>query len=263
MKGKKIFTLIELLIVIAIIAILAGMLLPALNKTRMLARTTNCTNNQKQILIYHLLYADNYKEWGLGASYRSNHGTNSRGEAIRASFPAMYAKDLGWYPGINLAPWDYGRSNVWKILRCEDGLQNCIQFSPSNRVNAFTTYFLCDGLSLDCPTPVASPSLGRPRDWIRDSDYGVFKPSSTPNPSSLHWINCAMFYTDAYLRFWHSGNSIVGFVDGHVGPLRWKDVSGYSAPSTSYPNTPAFGSNCSRWNYPCNGRNRKALSATL
>ena len=61
-KMKKCFTLIELLITIAIIAILAGMLLPALSRARDKATSMQCMNNVKQLTIGNLTYASDFGE---------------------------------------------------------------------------------------------------------------------------------------------------------------------------------------------------------
>lgn len=57
-KQKKAFTLIELLTVIAVIAILASLLLPAMTKAKEKAQGSQCLNNQRQLSLAWRMYAD-------------------------------------------------------------------------------------------------------------------------------------------------------------------------------------------------------------
>src|ERR1044072_7066481 len=54
------FNLLELLVVTGIVAVLAGLLMPAISKARQTARGTQCINNQRQlVLTWNLYHGDN------------------------------------------------------------------------------------------------------------------------------------------------------------------------------------------------------------
>jgi prepilin-type processing-associated H-X9-DG protein/prepilin-type N-terminal cleavage/methylation domain-containing protein len=57
------FTLVELLVVIGIIAVLIGMLMPALGAARNQSRSVQCKSNLHQIAVGCLMYAQEYKVW--------------------------------------------------------------------------------------------------------------------------------------------------------------------------------------------------------
>jgi prepilin-type N-terminal cleavage/methylation domain-containing protein len=132
------FTLVELLVVIAIISILAALLLPALDEALFSARQISCANNQRQLHLAMVQYANSWdgaigkQDFGRAAdgSYRGlantiiqsnlpvgdgritiNHGAWMAGELAT---PEMYfCHDLSWEnPNGNADESDVGEMDL-------------------------------------------------------------------------------------------------------------------------------------------------------
>lgn len=122
-KAPLLFTLVELLIVIAIIALLAGMLLPALKKAKDAAKSIICMNRQKQLALGVLSYTNDFD------NYRP---------AIFTSAPTY----KGW--NVILAEFDYLPNEDNKVWLCPI-------YPPENVSDSSTNMSHTIGMNRDSP----------------------------------------------------------------------------------------------------------------
>ena len=235
------FTLIELLVVIAIIAIIAAILLPVLASAQKRAQQAACLNNQKQLALAWIMYADENSDQVVGFSTDPNATVpNWRVEAdeVTAALPAGYTgqQALTWLfqTGFRSGPL-YQYASEPDILHCPGDIRitiaNHFCWDSYSGVNGFiggdADYQALPGY-LTKKNQVRHPSDRFL--WVEEcASQEVTAHGQTFGENQRTWDmregTPAFGFADALWgdspAAFHGANSTFNFADGHAESRKW------------------------------------------
>ena len=224
-QGLQGFTLIELLVVIAIIAILAALLLPALAKAKEKALRVQCMSDQKQMLLGHIMYAQDSND----RLAPPNCG-GSGGAMLPYNPPGWLYKPGEVLPGI---PGPGQTNGPSKGLYYPYLLNWKMYWGPAHKTNtaAWKQSFIKFN-SYAMNGAVISGSLAF--DWSAGEAGRTYKSTDFKPTDMLFWepdetnsnnFNDASSSPGEGLSKRHGDGAVMGIMDGHVEFIRWKKYS--------------------------------------
>ncbi len=213
------FTLVEMLVVIAIISILASMLAPSLQNALNQSRMIYCTNNLKQMYIGLSGYAEKYNGFTCptdGHLYTSHRWWD-------------------WWLGMNyydypvVGPSQTPPSNKsWEGFRCPEDSEPRSATFPNRTYAVMRVLMGRQGTTLGDMQGMRYAEIPKPS---RSYFFGEVEPVGThvQNCVILAGSTAHVIAMNGYELFpYHNGNTNILFLDGHAGARNnWLDLNYY------------------------------------
>jgi prepilin-type processing-associated H-X9-DG protein/prepilin-type N-terminal cleavage/methylation domain-containing protein len=225
------FTLVELLVVIGIIAVLIGILLPSMARSRQQAQTVQCMSNLRQLAIAAFAYADNNNGSYPIAYYGSFKSP------LSISYSWDFTTETNIYTGVRTVIagilWQ-GNTNL-EVQQCP-----AYNGSSSTLTDPFTGYnyntsYIGHGQMESVPAPIKMTDVKRPTRCALFGDgqyYGganKYMRAPFPNPGDANFVGRSA----GTQGFRHSGKTNVVFCDGHAESLSQRFTT--MSPTTEIP----------------------------
>ena len=224
MKTQRAFTLVELLVVIAVFAILASLILPALARSKESARRIHCVSNIRQLGLAATMYWDD----NAGQTF-----------AYRGAF--TNGGDIFWFGWLERGSegerkFDASQGALYRYLEVR-GLAICpaLEYiSPRFKLKATgIAYGYGINRHLTAPTLTHINRMTKPADTIVFADaaqVNTFQPPASPaNPLLEEFYYVHELEKTAHFRHRQTATAVFG--DGHVDPER-------AVPDSYDPNMP-------------------------
>jgi type II secretory pathway pseudopilin PulG len=237
------FTVIELLVVLAMIGLLASTLLPALGKSRPTSQAFQCLNNNRQLCLAWRMYADDNHDQIV---YSSDDGTGTANPLNQYAWTLTHL-DLSpqnrpnWDTNLDIVQrplWPYTGKNAL-IYRCPaDKSFVMVNGARTPRVRSMSMNFYLGGFA---GTTGGLPSIDTYRLFLKTTALTAPGPAKTFVFLEERWdaINWGNFLTDMagypnqpslyafqedYPNMIHDLACSFSFADGRAEMHRWKDA---------------------------------------
>jgi prepilin-type N-terminal cleavage/methylation domain-containing protein/prepilin-type processing-associated H-X9-DG protein len=228
------FTLLELLVSIAVIAVLAALLLPALAAGKSRALAITCKSNERQLVLACLLYTGDFEDalpYNLGASEIKRTVAQKRFlnwsstvmswelDSDNTNTVLLTEGGIGPYTSRAAQVYQCPRDRVVSDLQAKAGWTARVRSFSMNAMVGNAGGYTRSGSNVNNPDYVQFFKLGQvpqPSDifvFIEEHPDSINDGYFLNKPDSMEWIDLPASY--------HDGAANMAFADGHLEMHKW------------------------------------------